>query len=127
MRRPTPASVLYDWHRRALAGERPPVLEDEPQCGWFRLRLVRLGPWCPARIWMEQEIDPETGELCADETLRAEVLGQPRDPRRLWLSVAGKPIDEGDYHRLMHTRLHGPMHERATHRAVDFSETPVRP
>ena len=34
-----------------------------PACGTYRVRLVRGGPWLPARVAYEQTTDPE-GRLC---------------------------------------------------------------
>lgn len=96
MRTPTPIAVSLAWHARALAGGRP-FTNDEPQCGFFRRRLVRNGPWVPARIWIEQIVCPDTGELVDDERLRCEVNGLDRDPGEAWLWLAGQPISEAEF------------------------------
>jgi hypothetical protein len=96
MRAPTPLPPLYEWHRRAIAGERPPI-HSEPQLGWFKRRLVKGGPWVPARIFLHQEIDEETGELVAPEELRCEVNGKERDPVEEWTWLAANPIGEAEY------------------------------
>ena len=90
MRRPTPEADAYRWHRQAILGARLPRCEDEPQCGWFRLRAVRGGPWLPARIWLDQPMD-EAGMLVADEELRAEILRDPADPLVVWARGAAIP------------------------------------
>lgn len=124
MRRPTPDHVAYDWHRRAIRGERPAVIEGEPECGWFRTRMVKGGPWCPARIWIERDIDPETGELTGPEEFRAEVAGEIRDPCQVWTSL--RPITEEVYHALVEARSHDNRFA-ATHAAVDLLNEPMRP
>lgn len=44
-----------------FAGEAPrPV--DRPRPGFFRLRLVKGGPYVPARLWIGPPLDPETRE-----------------------------------------------------------------
>lgn len=101
MRRPTPLMVLYRWHTAAMRGQAPEIHEGEPQAGWFRTRLVKAGPWVPARIWWEQPIDPETGELTGPETLRCTVRLEQRDPFRVWTWLAGNPISRADYLRLV--------------------------
>lgn len=123
MRRPTPDHVAFDWWRRAIAGERPPVIEGEPQCGYFRTRMVKGGPWCSARIWIERDVDPETGELTGPEEYRAEINGESRDPCRIWISL--RPITEEAYHALMEAHSHDSRFA-ATHAPVDILE-PVRP
>lgn len=126
MRRPSTEAELYAWHRAALRGERPPVLDGEPQCGWFKFRYVRNGPWVPARIWCEQVLDPETGELAAPEMFRAEVNGEPANAYAIWLRVAARPISEADYLALMgHHESVEAM--RATHVKIDLTAKPMRP
>lgn len=104
IRQPTPLWEILRWHHNALAGRKPPIHESEPQCGWFRRRLVRAGPWVPARIWLEQEVDEETGELVADEVLCCEVCGEPKDPYDQWTWLAGQPISEEEFNHLMAVR-----------------------
>lgn len=105
MREPTLLTDLYAWHRAALAGLKPQIT-SEPQCGWFRRRLVprysngvlnRNAPFVPCRIWLHQEIDAETGELAGPEELRCEVAGKPRDPIDEWAYLADSPITEAEY------------------------------
>lgn len=86
-----------------MAGENPPVHEDEPHQGYFAVRRFRYGEWVkgpfvPARIWWEPgPIDPETGELCGDERLCGEVDGKPINPWRNWTWVAKRPISESEW------------------------------
>ena len=68
-----------------MADPSTPRHPDLPECGWYRIRLVRGGPFVPARIVVDRDIDPDTGELTAPEILRCEVAGQPADPMRHWL------------------------------------------
>lgn len=126
MRRPSTQAELYAWHRASLRGERRPVIEEDPECGWFKFRYVRNGPWIPARIWCEQAVDPETGDLTGPELLRAEVNGTPADPCRIWSRVAGKPISEADYLAL--TGVHASDEAmKATHVKIDLTARPMRP
>lgn len=97
MRSPTTSAQAYSWHRKALAGENPPVHEGAPQCGWFKRRLVKGGPFVPARIFMQSEMDPETGELLSDEKLVAEVNGKRADPTECWTWICGQPISRAEY------------------------------
>jgi hypothetical protein len=122
MRQPS----TYDWHAASLRGERPAVHEDEPHVGWFRTRLVRHGPWCPARIWCEQEIDPETGELLTDERMLCEVDGDRRNPARAWTWLASNPISEAAFNDLCHLRHLDPR-MRASLVRYDLTREPMRP
>jgi len=126
MRAPTSDAALYAWWRAALAGGRPPVHEGEPECGWFKTRMVRGGPWVPARIWCERDIDPETGELATPEALRCEVGGQHRDPSRAWLTLANRPISEAEFHILSAAAVADPR-MAATLAVVDLTSSPTRP
>jgi hypothetical protein len=100
MRKPSRIADLYAWHRAALGGPTPPTWHDgEPQCGWYRTRIVKGGPWVAARIWCEREICHETGELLSDERLLCEVDGQRRNPDAAWLFLT--PISKADYDALV--------------------------
>ena len=102
MRRPTPLYEALAWHHAMLNGvamdEQQGIHSDDPQCGFFKVKLVRGGPWVPARIWLHQEIDPETDELITDEVLRCEIAGRERDPYESWITcLIGKVISEAEY------------------------------
>ena len=125
IRQPTDLDDAYSWWRRSVAGERVPRIEDEPHPGYFKRRMVRGGPFVPVAIWLDQEIDPDTGELTAPEELRAIANGQSVDPLRAWLYA--RPISLAEYDALTGVRDH---HEfmAATHVAVDLGEVaPIRP
>lgn len=102
MRQPTTEAQAYRWWRDALAGLRPARHEDDPQCGFYKTRVVRGGPLVGVAIWLEQDIDPETGELTAPETLAAICNGVTRRPdwiRRNWTYF--RPISDADYDALI--------------------------
>lgn len=109
-RTPSSQRKLYAWHAAALAhvekcgsikGFDGPIVAEEPQCGWFKRRLVKNGPWVPARIFYEQPIDEATGELTGDEVMRCEVDGQRRSPVDEWTWLANHPISQEDYLNLV--------------------------
>jgi hypothetical protein len=102
MSRPTPREELYRWHSNAMLGvlgDDPPITDD-PQCGWFQRPLVKGGVMVPARIWMHQPVDEETGDLVGDETLQCEVDGRYADPNAQWTWLAGAPISEAEFNYL---------------------------
>ncbi len=60
----------------------------------------------PASIYLEQQTDPETGELVADEVLRAEIAGEPvEDVEEAWLMFAKRPCCRGEYLRRLEAGL----------------------
>lgn len=124
IRQPSTFRQLYDWHSRAVKGEDVPRQDGVPECGYYRRRMVKGGPWVPVRIYVEREIDAETGELAGPETIKAEQLGQPVNPVPIWTHL--HPIRRDEYEALVDlhrtdTRM------AATHVAMDITRTPMRP
>jgi hypothetical protein len=108
LRKPTDIDAALRWHREALKGvfgDASPVTEDEPQVGWYKRRLVKGGPFVPARIWLEREID-EAGELVSDEILRCEVNSIAADPFREWVWLIKNPISETDFNYMKAVASH---------------------
>lgn len=59
---------------------------DRPRPGFFKVRLVRRGPWVPAQITEDPPLDPWTGEIMDRSThLQAYIEGRPVDLERVWL------------------------------------------
>lgn len=130
MRRPTPIAQLYDWHARALRGLEP-VNDGTPHCGWWKRRLVKGGVFVPARIWMYQDLDPETGELLSDELMQCEVNGRWADPEEAWTWVCSNPITEQEFNYLTARIDHAIRHEpddpfAAPTKPIDMNQTPIR-
>ncbi|WP_333826889.1 hypothetical protein [Pararhodobacter sp.] len=124
IRRPSTKAQQYAWHRAALSGSNPPQHDGLPECGWFRTRFVTGGPWVPVRIWCEQEIDPETGELLTDERLCCEADGMRRDPAKIWTYL--EPISRADFEQLSDRREAIPA-MAATMARLDLTERAMRP
>ena len=124
IRRPTPPSKALAWHRAALAGENPPTHDGLPQPGWFKVRLVKGGPYVAAKIWIEREIDPLTGELAAPEEYRCEIDGMPRNAEIAWTFL--EPISRAEYDALLHRRLQIPAMQ-ASMAHVDLIAEPILP
>ena len=124
IRQPSSEDRLFDWWRAALADPRHPRHEEEPQCGFFRRRAVKGGPWLPVEIRMRQVIDEDTGELAEPETLEAFELGRRLDPAWVWTSC--RPIGREDYDALV--ERHRTIREmEATHAVLDLSANPMLP
>lgn len=105
MRDPTTEAAALAWHTQALNDKALHLaVEAEfetPHCGWFLARMARGGPPVPARIWLEQEVCQETGELLSDEVLKCEINGELRDPFEAWHWLFREPITESQYNYLM--------------------------
>lgn len=115
MRRPTPAARLFAWHTEALRNPDLPRHPDLAECGFYKRRMVRGGPWIPVRIMVEREIDPETGELAGPETLVALVDGRRDDPLRHWTHL--RPITKAEFEALQYRQSLIP--------AMSDTETPM--
>lgn len=130
MRQPTPEGAEYEWWRRALAGAKQPVYETEPHPGFYKRRLVKNGPWVAVKIELIRPVDDETGELIADEYLRAEQDGKEVDPVAVWLYCCTHPITETDYRYLTGAtrwdKAYAPEHPYANPgQPVDHLKTPL--
>jgi hypothetical protein len=99
-----------------------------PEPGLFKLRLVRRGPWLPARIWW---CDHEPGEpdnlLDTGPILVAEIAGQAADPLEVW--EHGQRIEQVEYnHRLkvvVWATMHAPQEPEAKpNERVDLRKHP---
>lgn len=89
------------WWRAALRGERPAIHAGQPQAGYFRRRLVKGGPWVPARIWIvEHRLDDGSDELGADTEYWAMVDGRLADAHDAWTWLCGQPIEKAEYDHL---------------------------
>ncbi|MCW2248264.1 hypothetical protein M2352_003898 [Azospirillum fermentarium] len=89
------------------AGDAPRTV-DRPEPGFFKIRLVRSGPWVPARIWNGPPHDPLTGDEL-DRSWRLQVQVFDFAPAaefsricRVW--THGVRIAERDY-RYMRDRI----------------------
>ena len=103
MREPTTLAARWRWWECAVQGREVHHQEEDPQCGFYKVRKFRYGewpkgPWLPARVWMEpQEIDPETGELLSDEIFKMTIDGKHVDPWHNWTRLSRKPILETEW------------------------------
>jgi hypothetical protein len=118
-----------EWWTEELAVSGQPIPEL-PQCGFYQRRLVRGGPFVPARIWREPEIDPVTGIDSGRDVLRCEVGGKARDPCAEWGRLAMNPVrkSEYDYQRAdhEHARKYRPGDPKATPtRAIVITQIPA--
>lgn len=84
------------WWSRAISGQREPIKDGDPQCGYFATRGSKGGALIPARIWMDH------GRLYCI------VGGEARDPIKEWPFLARRPIAAETYQRMVETlKQHG--------------------
>mgnify|MGYP001266213846 CR=1 FL=1 len=79
----------YAYWANALAGTLGPVSDGHPECGFYRRRLFKDGPFVPVAIWKRD------GEFVAL------VDGKTADASDIWTWVCDKPITEAEYRKVM--------------------------
>lgn len=99
MREPTRLTDAYRWWSEALQGLAPPPVNEVPQAGFYKRKLVKGGPWVPVAIWIDSQTD-ESGELTQPEVIRCTVDGKLSDPISEWGYVCSQPITRKEYERL---------------------------
>ncbi len=72
----------YDWYYSALSGNYGPIHENDPQCGYYRMRWRRGGEWIPVAIFRED--DGEVLALCK---------GEMKDAFEVWTWCCRYPVD----------------------------------
>lgn len=125
IRKPTPAGVALKWYFDAISGKPVSTHDGIAQCGWFKRRMIKNGPWVPVRIYLDRDIDPLTGELTRDEVMRIEVEGIEREnPAEHWTYLT--PISKAEFDHLMDFRLRDPrmLDARAP---INLAEAPTPP
>lgn len=80
----------YAYWPNALAGTLGPVSDGDAQCGFYRRRLFKDGPFVPVAIWRGEDGD-----------LVALVDGKPADAADIWTWVCDKPILEAEYRKVI--------------------------
>lgn len=99
---------IYAWWRAALSGEKPPIHEPEPQCGYFKVRDRRglnkdlaaiKRPFVAAAIWQAE-----------DGSFQAEIAGDGVPIDRAWPWLAKHPIPYETYQH-WHTHEEWPQEQ----------------
>ena len=75
-------SQSYTYWRNALQGQLGPIHENDPQCGYYRMRWRRGGEWIPVAIFRED--DGEVLALCK---------GEMKDAFEVWTWCCRYPVD----------------------------------
>lgn len=76
---------LYQWWKNALNGSFGPIHENEPQCGYYRKRKFKNGPFEPVAIFYE------------DGVLKALKSGVEVDAGEVWTWVCQSPVSYEAY------------------------------
>ena len=78
-----------------MTPQRPSI--DCPEEGWYRLKMVRGGPWIPVKIWFAAKMGAE------DQTPQWQCLvnGLEASVWDTWPRVGGRGITEEEYGRLL--------------------------
>jgi len=89
------ASTTHTYWQNALSGNFGAVHENDPQCGYYRMRKGRGGPWVPAAIWLEGQGSLRQGENSINSDsgkLVCLVEGKERNAYDVWTWVCRYPI-----------------------------------
>lgn len=125
MRTPSSLSDLYSWWKSALNDQSTPRHDGFPQCGYYKTRLVKQGPWVAVSIFVVREFDSETMELTGPEELRCLVEGlDGGDPSERWPFLT--PITREEHDFLLDQRLRDSRMFDARQR-IDLSDKPTLP
>lgn len=94
----------YEWHDNAMAGNRGPVHEGDPQTGWYRNRRLTSAKGVTPKAFVWDAVaywkDTKTNEQ------RCHVNGKQPDPLRameIWVFCNRYPISEEVYDQFMRT------------------------
>lgn len=110
----------YAYHKAAMVEERRRTkdsayrsklpIPDAPQPGWYKRRLIRNGPWVPARIWRHPEIDFVTDKPSGRDMLLCEVNGERREAELQWGALCLRPISEVDFNFMVKNAVWAKAH-----------------
>ena len=88
-------STTHTYWQNALSGNFGAVHENDPQCGYYRMRKGRGGPWVPVAIWLENQGSFRQGENSINSDsgkLVCLVDGVERNAYDVWTWVCRYPI-----------------------------------
>ena len=77
---------------------------DAPQPGHYKTRLVKGGPFVPARVWLNETDKDEAGDYLEDQGLMMEIDGEFINPQYIdqkWVWMMGNPITKQEYDFLL--------------------------
>lgn len=77
-------STEWQWWQAALAGSPMDIHADAPQCGFYKMRKTKHGPWLPVMIRLD-----DAGEMRCRVGNNSGI-----DPLEVWTHCAGRPISK---------------------------------
>lgn len=77
----------FAWWSAAIAGRKPEIIVDQPQCGYFKMRRGRGGAWIPVAIITGRD---------GDQIALVGAERERRDPLDIWSYCAGNPVPQAD-------------------------------
>lgn len=75
---------IWEWWQAAMAGSAPEIHADAPQCGFYKMRKGKNGPWLPVMIRLD-----DAGEMRCRVGNDSSV-----NPLDVWTYCAGHPISK---------------------------------
>ncbi len=87
----------YQFWQDSLAGLKPPIINEFPQPGFFRMKRGKNGPWVPVAVWPlsgTRIIEPGLGFKFGKETVGKD-FGIEQ-----WPYYAANPITEAEYRKV---------------------------
>ena len=124
MRKPSTFMQSHSWWLDALAGKESPRHDGLPECGYYRMKLVKGGPWVPVQVKLSQDIEFDTGELAAPERYIAVYEDRNVDAALIWDRL--DPISHIEFIRLK-TRIGRDERLQARMVKLDLTQAPTRP
>ncbi|MBI1213591.1 MAG: hypothetical protein GC190_19205 [Alphaproteobacteria bacterium] len=118
----------FEWWRSELK-LRGQSLPSIPQCGFYQRRLVRGGPFVPARIWREPILG-ENGRTTGKDRIRCEVNGVEKDAQTEWGWLFQQPISEAEFKfqvaDFSHAEKYRPTDPKAhPHKPIKLEDAPI--
>lgn len=98
-----------NWRRR-LAGEDVPIYEGSIECGRYKMRRTKNGPFLPVAIFCDK-----------DSKLVAAIGKEFVDPETIWLHAVKHPVSEADY---KHALKHGHFPDEPAPRTIGDNAPP---
>jgi hypothetical protein len=99
------------WQDAVDCGLEMPRQADQPQCGYYRTRAVKGGPWVAAAIWAERMSEDEPWRMFASIGNYPHGMGFTVDPLMIWTRC--DPISVTDWLALHIENTEGDLREWA--------------
>lgn len=117
------------WWREEMVA-RGQAVPELPQAGYYQRKMVKGGPFVPARIWREVETDGIPPRPTGMDILRCEVGEKARDPFAEWVRLSMSPIARTEFDFLKAKSAHAKKWDPTAPAAnpskpIDITQHPV--